>query len=79
MVSRAWLDGLLRECNGIAHGQGGLTQGQLMWREIHRQAVASTGETPADTAQPVRKPPRRRTPARRTRVRRFDLIDSDEL
>lgn len=81
MPSLAWLDGLLRDEGGIAQGQGGLTEGQLVWREIHRQRREA--ENGAAEEVPRQATARRRTPRRpsapRSAPAQFDLVDTEEL
>lgn len=85
MVSQQWLDGLLS--GAIAQAQGGLTQGQLMWRELHRRQ-AETGSPAAQETPPphrstrTRRPQRRRQPGPPTASPtpdQFDLVDTEEL
>lgn len=91
MISPTWLDGLVD--GSIARGQGGLTQGQLAWRDTHRQRTEpegsaddrapDSGEPAAAASPPARRRTaphaRRRTTARISTQGQFDLVDTDEL
>lgn len=83
MISQKWLDGLVD--GSIARGQGGLTRGQLAWRDIHLQnSQAAPGQDPDDRAARPARPIARRQPGRRaSRSRRtdapFDPVDTEEI
>lgn len=84
MISNEWFEGL--DNGKIAKGQGGLTEGQMMWLAFYREQKArqaagvEQGPAPAVETEPAGLTPRavRRRSSRRA-ARQFDLEDTGEL